>query len=379
VAAAAGRPAKTQGAPVNPPLILSSTFVSRGTPAPGEPAYARYDSPSHHAPEEVIGLLEAAPGPAVLFSSGMAAIAAVFATVPPGGRLVMPAHSYMGTLGLANELAAEGRIHLTTVAIEDTAAVVQALQPGAGPGGGPAAMLWIETPTNPLLEVADAPALIKAAHAVGALVAVDNTVGTPLIQQPLVWGADYSVHSASKYLGGHSDLVLGAVVAADAARDAKLREYRRVHGATPGSFDAFLLLRGLRTLALRVERANQTASDLARRLEAHPAVAAVHHPSLLSHPGHAVAAAQMKGGFGALLSIEVKGGAAPADAVAARTTLWAPATSLGGVESMLERRRRWPGEFTDVPPGLLRLSVGIEHVDDLWADLSAALDAAQAF
>ncbi|MDR1188301.1 MAG: PLP-dependent transferase, partial [Bifidobacteriaceae bacterium] len=203
-----------------------------------------------------------------------------------------------------------------------------------------------------------------------------NTLATPLGQRPLDWGADLVVHSASKYLGGHSDLIMGAVVAASSEHDTQVRDFRRVHGATPSAFDGFLLLRGLRTLALRTERSNASAATLARRLETHPAVERVIHPSLASHPGNAVAKAQMSG-FGGVVSIELAGGAKAADAVAAQTKSWAPATSLGGVESMLERRRRWPGEFIDVPENLVRLSVGIENVDDLWDDLSQALSRAE--
>ncbi|MDR1790238.1 MAG: PLP-dependent transferase [Propionibacteriaceae bacterium] len=344
---AAGRPERQQGAGLNPSISLNSTFVSRGVPAPGDPGYARYDNPAHHSAEEVIGLLEGGE-PAVLFASGMAAIAAAMSLTAPVGKIVLPNHAYNGTLTLADELDQLGRITAQRVQIDDTDAVIAAL---AG-----ASLLWIETPTNPLLELADGPALVAAAHAAGALVVVDNTVATPLRQQPLQWGADVVVHSASKHLGGHSDLVLGAAVAVDPAVDEHLRAYRRTHGATPSAFDAYLLLRGLRTLALRVEKAFASAVILAERLAQHPAVARVRYP-----------------GLGAIISIEVEGGAAAADAVAERTRLWVPCTSLGGVESMLERRRRWPGETKDVPENLIRLSVGIENVDDLWRDLAAAL------
>ncbi|MDR2453684.1 MAG: PLP-dependent aspartate aminotransferase family protein [Bifidobacteriaceae bacterium] len=373
LAVAAGRPRWEQGAPVNTPVTLSSTFISRGQPEPGEASYARYDNPSHHAAEEVLGLLEGGSQPAVLFASGMAAIDAAFSLVPPGGRLVVPTHAYNGTLALAQQLAAQGRVRLSLVPIDQTEAVVAAL--GGGGGSAPASLLWIETPTNPLLEVADAARLTQAARAVGCLVAADNTLATPLGQRPLDWGADLVVHSASKYLGGHSDLIGGAVAPACDEHLGALRDFRRVHGATPSAFDAFLLLRGLRTLPLRMERVNASAATLARRLESHPAVAKTHYPGLESHPAAALAKSQMTGGAGGVIAIEVRGGAGEADQVAARTRHWAPATSLGGVESMLERRRRWPGEFADVPENLIRLSVGIENVDDLWRDLDHALGA----
>ncbi|MDR0625788.1 MAG: PLP-dependent aspartate aminotransferase family protein [Bifidobacteriaceae bacterium] len=371
---AAGRPEWEQGEPVNPPVLFSSTFISRGVPGEGEATYARYDNPSNHPTEEVIGLLEGAPNDAVLFASGMAAIDATFSLIPPGGRLVMPSHAYNGTGALARLLASQGRIRLSTLQIDHTSDVVAAL--AGGEGCAPAARLWIETPSNPLLEIADGPALVEAAHAVGAVVAVDNTIATPLGQRPLDWGADLVVHSASKCLGGHSDLILGAVVPVSKEHDQLLRDFRRIHGASPSAFDGFLLLRGLRTLALRTERANASASILARRLESHPAVEQVIHPSLASHPGNAIAKTQMTG-FGSIISIRLAGGAKAADAVAAQTRSWAPATSLGGVESMLERRRRWPGEFSDVPEDLIRLSVGIENVDDLWEDLAQALTRAE--
>jgi cystathionine gamma-synthase len=347
VVVAAGRPERRQAAGLNPPVSLNSTFISRGVPADGEPGYARYGNPAHHGAEEVIGALEGGH-PAVLFASGMAATAAALDLAAPGGKVLLPDHAYNGTLALADELDQAGRIAAVQVRIDDTAAVVESL---AG-----ASLLWIETPTNPLLELADGPRLVAAAHAAGALVVVDNTVATPLRQRPMEWGADVVVHSASKYLGGHSDLIMGAAVAADPAIDDHLRAYRRTHGATPSGFDAFLLLRGLRTLAVRVDKAFATAATLADRLAEHPAVERVRYP-----------------GLGALISIEVRGGAPAADAVAERVQLWAPCTSLGGVESMLERRRRWPGENTDVRENLIRLSVGIENADDLWADLDAAL------
>ncbi|MDR1442778.1 MAG: PLP-dependent aspartate aminotransferase family protein [Bifidobacteriaceae bacterium] len=367
---AAGRPEWEQGEPVNPPVLLSSTFISRGVPSETEPSYSRYDNPSNHPAEQVIGLLEHGPCDAVLFASGMAAIDAALSLIPPGARVVMPSHAYNGTLALARELAAEGRFRLSALPIDQTQDVIAAL--AGSDGCAPAAMLWIETPTNPLLEIADGAALVAAAHEVGAVVAVDNTIATPFGQRPLDWGADVVVHSASKALGGHSDLILGAVVAMSPDDDLALRDFRRVHGSTPSAFDGFLLLRGLRTLALRNERSNASAATLARRLEAHPAVEKVIHPSLASHPGNTIAKAQMTG-FGSVISIELVGGAKAADSLAAQTRSWAPATSLGGVESMLERRRRWPGEFTDVPESLVRLSVGIENVDDLWEDLSQAL------
>lgn len=382
LAVTAGRPPRVQGGPVNPPLVLSSTYVSTGTPAAGELFYTRNDTETWRALEAALAALEGTALPALGLASGMAAIAAAFSLVPRGGRVVMPEHSYGVALGLAHELAAVGDIRLTLVDIADTDAVVAAIvgeaatghdEPTAGRGDdGPAALLWIETPTNPMLEVADTPALAAAAHAVGALVVADNTFATPLVVRPLEQGVDVVVHSVTKYLAGHSDVVLGAALTSDDALRARLASYRTVHGAIPGPFEVWLALRGLRTVALRVERSQANAADLAARLVGHPGVVEVRHPSLPSDPGHE-RAARLMDGFGSIVGLRPAGGAAGADAVVDRVRLWLPATSLGGVESSLERRRRFATESPTVPDDLIRLSVGIEDVEDLWRDLDQAL------
>jgi cystathionine gamma-synthase len=368
VAVTAGRPDAGPNAPLNPPLVLTSTYVaSPGAHRDGDLGYGRWTNPTWQAFEATLGALEG--GDALLFASGMAAVASVLQQVPDGGRVVVPQHGYNGTLALLGELERRGRLEVTQVPIEDTAAVVAALRDGSGRA---ADLLWVETPTNPMLEVADLPALVAAGHAVGALVAVDNTFATPLLQRPLEHGADVVVHSVTKYLAGHSDVVLGATVSRDPALTARLHGHRTLHGAVPGASEAWLALRGLRTLHLRVERAGANAAELARRLQGHPAVTRVRHPSLPDDPGHARAAAQMAG-FGAIIGIQVAGGADAAERVVAGTRLWVHATSLGGVESTLERRRRHATEPVGVPQDLVRLSVGVEDVDDLWADLDAAL------
>ncbi|WP_263729230.1 trans-sulfuration enzyme family protein [Cellulomonas sp. SG140] len=364
LAVTAGRPPRAQGAPVNPPIVLSSTYVSQGVPGPGELVYTRSGTETWQPFEEALGRLEGSARPGLLFGSGMAAVAAALSLVPTGGTVVVPRHAYQVSLGLLDELEARGALSVTRVDIADTDAVVGALTG--------AAMLWVETPTNPMLEVADLPALATAAHAAGALVAVDNTFATPLGQRPLTLGADVVVHSVTKYLAGHSDVVLGAALADDEAIHARLLAHRTVHGAIAGPFEAWLALRGLRTLALRVERSQATAAELARRLADHPGVAEVRHPSLPDDPGHR-RAAQLMEGFGSILCIRPTGGPAVADAVVGAVRLWVPATSLGGVESSLERRRRYSTESPTVPEDLLRLSVGIEDVEDLWTDLDAAL------
>lgn len=364
LAVTAGRPARDPGAPVNPAVVLSSTYLSAGEPRPGDPLYTRYDAPTWHPFEEALGALEASPLPALVFGSGMAAVAATLALVPRGGRLVLPRHAYQVTLVLTADLAERSGLQVRTVDIADTDATLAATRG--------AAMLWVESPTNPMLEVADLPALVAGAHAAGALVAVDNTFATPLGQQPLVHGADVVVHSVTKYLAGHSDVVLGAAVTGDPDLRARLAAYRTTHGAIAGPWEVWLALRGLRTLALRVERSQRSAGVLAARLAEHPAVAEVRYPGLPTDPGHE-RASRLLGGFGSIIGLRPRGGQAAADAVVDAVRLWVPATSLGGVESMLERRRRFATESPTVPEDLLRLSVGIEDVEDLWRDLERAL------
>ena len=369
IAVTAGRPERVPGGPVNPPVVLSSTYVSAGPPNPDQLIYARSGTETWVPFERALAALEHAAQPALVFGSGMAAIAAAMSLVPHGGRLVVPRHAYQVTLGFADDLAARAGVEVVSVDIADTAAVLAAVR-----GPVPASLLWIESPTNPMLEIADTPALIAGAHAAGVPVAVDNTFATPLGQRPLGWGADVVVHSVTKYLAGHSDVVLGAIVVDDADLHARFQAYRTLHGSVAGPWEVWLALRGLRTLALRVERSRATAAELARRLSAHPKVAEVRHPSLPDDPGHE-RAARLMNGFGSIIGLRPLGGAAAADAVVAALQLWLPATSLGGVESSLERRRRYATESPTVPEDLLRLSVGIEDVEDLWSDLSLALAA----
>ena len=370
----AGRPERHQGGPVNPPVVLSSTYVSAGPPAPGELLYARAGTETWQPFEQALGALERSGRPAVVFGSGMAAIAAALSLVPAGGRVVVPRHAYQLTLALVADLHDRTGLTATSVDVADTDAVLAAVR---GDGEGPAAMLWIESPTNPMLEVADLPALVSGAHEAGALVVVDNTFATPLGQRPLTVGADLVVHSVTKYLAGHSDVVLGAVLADDEALHTRVTAYRTLHGAIAGPWEVWLALRGLRTLALRVERSQASAAVLAARLAEHPAVAEVRHPSLPSDPGHARATQQLDG-YGSILGVRPHGGPQVADRVVDAVRLWVPATSLGGVESSLERRRRFATESATVPEDLLRLSVGIEDVEDLWHDLDRALREATA-
>ena len=398
VVVAAGRPPRVRDAPVNPPLVLSSTYFGTGPLGDGDRGYGRYSNPTWDPFEEALGQLEGAELPGLLYASGLAAVSSALSLVPAGGVLVMPSHSYAGSLVMATELADKGFLELRTVDIADTDAVLAQLAPA---DGRPAAMLWLESPTNPMLGVADIRALTAAAHRTGALVVTDNTFSTPLVQQPLSLGSDVVLHSVTKYLSGHSDVVLGALVTSDAGLRAALLHHRTIPGAIAGPVEAWLARRGLRTLALRVERSQASAAILAERLSTHPSVSSIRFPGLSSDPGHERAKSQMKG-FGSVLCIEMAptaaggnsgggssrdssrdsnpgsgsgglSGADAADRMIRALKLWLPATSLGGVESLIERRRRHTAEPASVPDNLVRLSVGIENVEDLWADLEQAL------
>jgi len=341
VAVTAGRPVHEPDAPLNVPLTPASTYV-----AGGDREYGRYANPTWEAFEDVLGALEG--GRALAFASGLAAVATVLDLVTPGEKIVAPRHAYLGTLSQLAEKERRGALAVQLVDIDDTAAVVAACED--------AALLWIESPTNPALEVADIPALCAAAHAAGASVVVDNTFATPILQRPLELGADVVVHSATKYLAGHSDAVLGAIVTNDDQAYRALDERRRTVGATPGTLETWLATRGLRTLHLRVERAQSNARELAARLGRHPGIDRVRYP-----------------GFGGVVAIEVAGGAMAADLLTHSGRLFVHATSLGGVESTWERRRRWQSEPQTIPDNLVRISVGVEDVEDLWNDLEASL------
>jgi cystathionine gamma-synthase len=289
---------------------------------------------------------------------------ALVESVDVGATVAFPVDAYLGTRGLLRGLESSGRIRLQPVDVTDTDAVLGTLSSTD--------LLWLESPTNPLLGIAEVPVILAAASAAGVTTVVDNTFATPLLQQPLAWGASAVVHSATKYLGGHSDLLLGAVVTADEDLRASLVAHRTLHGAIPGVMEAFLALRGLRTLPQRFAEQQRTAQELAERLANHPRVTRVRYPGLPGDPHHKRARAHMNG-FGAMVSFEVAD-ADTADRLTAALRLVVGGTSLGGVETTIDRRSRWPGEEA-VPAGLLRLSVGLEHPEDLWDDLAHALDA----
>ena len=362
IAVHAGRPPAVVDAPLNPPVVFASTYVGADPAGGGEVGYGRYGNPTWSALEEAVGTLEG--GSALAYASGMAAAHAALQLVPAGGVLVLPAHCYLGVASAAEERAARDGLQIRRVDVADAVQVIAAAD-GAD-------LVWLESPTNPLMEVADLPAICGALAGVTTTL-VDSTFATPLLQRPLDLGADLVLHSGTKFISGHSDALLGLLVGRDPELLGRLHGVRSLHGAAPGAMETYLVLRGLRTLPLRLTAAQANAQVLAERLAAHPAVLRVRYPGLPDDPGHAVASRTM-GGYGSLLSIELADGPT-ATAFIQSVELWVHATSLGGVESMLERRRRWAGELTTVPEGLVRLSVGVEHVEDLWADMAQALDA----
>lgn len=382
LAVAAGRPHQA-GAALNTPLVAASNFgrpsadaladgerSDDANTAPPHRAYSREDgTPTWEALEAVIAALESAPDPthAVSFASGMAAIAAVFELLPANARVVLPSDCYQGVAALAAKGQRTARWTVERLAVDDTA--------GWCAAAGAADLVWLESPSNPLLVLSDLRTVLAAPRGDSTLTVVDSTFATPMSQRPLELGADVVVHSATKFIGGHSDLLCGVTIAADPAVADALRHARGLTGATPGALEAFLAVRGARTLAVRFERAQTTAQFLAERLALHPNVEKVRYPGLVTHPQHALACEQLDG-FGAMLAFDVHGGADVADAVCAHVRLIHHATSLGGVESTMERRATLAGQ-EHLPPGLLRLSVGIEDERDLLFDLEEALALAQ--
>ena len=358
---------------VVPPVYQVLTYKQDGVGGlrAGGYEYSRTANPTRTALEECLTALEGGTR-TVAFASGMAAEDCLLRTVcSPGDHVLIPDDAYGGTYRLFAKVYERWGVSHQPVPVSDPAAVRAAL------AARPARVLWLETPTNPLLGIADISALAGLAREAGALLVVDNTFASPYLQRPIPLGADAVVHSTTKYLGGHSDVVGGAVVVADAGLGERLAFHQNAMGAVPGPFDAWLTLRGIKTLAVRMDRHCANAARIAEMLAAHPAVSQVFYPGLPSHPGHEVAAKQMRG-FGGMVSFRVRAGADEAAAVCARTRLFTLAESLGGVESLIEV----PGRMTHasaagsplaVPGDLIRLSVGIENAGDLVADLRQAL------
>ena len=353
---------------ITPPVHVSSTYLrDPDNQYRSGRVYARADNPAFDQAEAVIAELEQG-AQAMLFASGMAAATAVFQGLAPGDHVLAPQVMYWSLRNWLLGFATDWGLRVELVDMSDPAAVQAAIRPGE------TKLVWIETPANPLWTVTDIEATAQIAHAAGARLAVDSTCATPVLTRPLALGADLVMHAATKYLNGHSDLIAGVLVTRqDDESWQRLRRIRAQLGGTLGSFEAWLLLRGLRTLYLRVRAASASAQRIAEHFSVHARVAEVLYPGLPSSPGHAVAARQMRCGFGGMLSLRVAGGQAAAIATAAQVTLWKRATSLGGVESLIEHRASIEGAGSPVPPDLLRLSVGIEHVDDLIADLEQAL------
>ena len=364
------RPDPATGA-VNAPIYASSTFAQDGVGGlRGGFEYARTGNPTRAALEAVLAAVEEGRfGRA--FSAGMAATdCALRAVLRPGDHIVIPDDAYGGTFRLIDKVFREWGVHHTPVHLPDLAAVRAAITADTR-------MIWVETPTNPLLSIADIVAISEIGHAAGATVLVDNTFASPALQQPLTLGADIVLHSTTKYIGGHSDVVGGALVTNSEELDAKFAFLQNGAGAVPGPFDAYLTMRGLKTLELRMHRHCDNAAQVAAFLAGHPAVSQVLYPGLATHPGHSVAARQMRG-FGGMVSVRMHGGADAARKLCSRTEIFILAESLGGVESLIEH----PGAMThastagsqlEVPDDLVRLSVGIEDPVDLLTDLREAL------
>ena len=353
---------------VVPPVHMATTFVrDPDNQYRSGFSYGRPDNATVRQAEDVLAALEGAQD-ALLFGSGMAAATAVVLALDPPAHIVAPQVMYWA---LRNWLLTGGQrlgYSVSIVDMTDPQAVSAAMRPGE------TRLVWIETPANPLWSITDIAKVAEIAHAAGAMLAVDSTVASPVLTQPLKLGADIVMHSATKYLNGHSDVLAGAL--ATRAKDeiwSRIAAIRSQHGAVLGPFEAWLLLRGMRTLDVRVKTASQSAAVLASRLAVHPKVAGVLYPGLPGHPGHDLAARQMQGGFGGMLSVRVEGGESAAIAAAARVELWKRATSLGGVESLIEHRASVEGPDSPCPPDLLRLSVGLEDPEDLYTDLHRAL------
>lgn len=351
------------------PIHLSTTFVHAPPGKTDDFSYQRDDNPTQRRLEAALAALEGGER-ALAFASGMAAVAAVLDTLQRGQRMVVPEDCYVGTRGYVTEVLPERGIEVITVDTTDLDAVKSACEDGA-------ALLWAESPSNPRMRISDLTALAQIAHARGARFACDNTFATPVLQHPLALGADVVMHSTTKYFGGHSDVLGGALVF---ARNDDFVEHiaarRLLTGAILAPFSAWLTLRGCRSLPARMALHCANARKVAEFLVAHPAIDRVNWPGLPAHPGHATAQRQMRD-FGAMMSIELRGGFDAAVAVARNTRIFTNATSLGGCESLIEHRASSEGAHTHSPPALVRLSVGLEDADDLIADLSRALDSIQ--
>ncbi|HJU89490.1 MAG TPA: aminotransferase class V-fold PLP-dependent enzyme [Gemmatimonadaceae bacterium] len=358
-------PDRATGA-ITQPIHLSTTFARTPDAIPiGEFTYIRDDNPTRRELEECLRTLEQGAACAA-FASGSAATMSVVQTLRPGDHAIAPLDAYYGTADLLRSLFVPWSLDVSFVDMTDIETVRGALRPNTR-------LVWIETPSNPLIRVVDIAALARVAHAAGAFVVVDNTWTTSMLQRPLDLGADFVMYSTTKYLGGHSDVMGGAIIAgAEDERFERIRKIQRTGGAIPSPFDCWLVRRGIRSLPARMRVHCANAHAVATHLSSHPRVETVHWPGLPAHPQHAIARAQMRD-FGGMMSIEVAGGRAGALGVLSRVQLFTRATSLGGPESLIEHRASVEGPSTRAPEGLLRLSIGLEHPDDLISDLDQAL------
>ena len=352
---------------VVPPIVMSTTFAREADGSfPSGYVYTRSDNPNRHALEESLANLEGGAR-ALAFSSGQAATNAVFQMLKSGDHVVIANEAYFGTPKLVREIFSHLGITASYVDMSNLDAVQAAMTTQTK-------IVWIETPSNPLLTISDIQAISEIAHQYGALLVADNTWASPLVQRPLAHGADIVMHSTTKYISGHTDVLGGALIfARNDDVTARAQMVQTLGGAVPSPFDCWLMMRGIRTLALRVRQQVASAQRVAEFLADHPAIERVNYPGLDSHPGHAIAARQMTNGFGGMLSFHVQGGADTAMAIAARLQLFTRATSLGGIESLIEHRASIEGPTSATPQNLLRVSIGIEHVDDLIDDLRQAI------
>ena len=357
---------ETAGA-IATPIFLTTTFTRDADGSyPKGHMYSRNSSPNRDALEKGLAILEGG-AKAFAFASGLAAVSAVFQCLKSGDHVLMPSVGYYASMKLADEIMGPWGLQMSQVDMEDLDAIKAAIQPNTK-------LIWVETPANPLLGISDIQAICTLAHSHGIFVGVDNTIATPILQNPISLGADIVMHATTKYIGGHSDVLGGAIIVREENEwSQRLKRVQILMGATQNPLDCYLLARGLKTLPLRMREHSASALALALRLENHSAIERVHYPGLASHPQHELAKRQMPNGFSGMISIQVKGDEANARRVASKLTLFQQATSLGGVESLAEHRKSIEGPDSKTPANLVRLSIGLEHVDDLWEDLDQAL------
>ena len=357
---------ETAGA-IATPIFLTTTFArdADGSYHKGH-MYSRNSNPNRDALEKGLAVLEGG-AKAFAFASGLAAVSAVFQCMKSGDHVLMPSVGYYASMKLAEEIMGPWGLQMSQVDMENLEAIKAAIQPNTK-------LIWVETPANPLLGISDIQAICTLAHSLGIFVGVDNTIATPILQNPISLGADIVMHATTKYIGGHSDVLGGAIIMREENDwSARLKRVQILMGATQSPLDCYLLARGLKTLPLRMREHSASALALAQKLKKHIAIEKVHYPGLVSHPHHELAKRQMPHGFSGMISIQIKGDEANARKIVSKLTLFQQATSLGGVESLAEHRKSIEGPDSKTPGNLVRLSIGLEHVDDLWEDLDQAL------